>query len=135
MHVKSPGQGILAVMLLAALLALAGCSDSSDPGVETEVASATETSYSFDTPPVLKTYPTPEYPDAARKAGLEGKVNVRVLVGTEGTVMETKVLDATDDIFVEAATAAMAQCRFEPALKQGKPTRAMVVIPVQFSLQ
>ena len=134
MHVKSPGQGMLAVILIVPVLALAGCSDSSDPGVETEVASTTEASYSFDTPPVLKTYPTPEYPDAARKAGLEGKVNVRVLVSTEGTVMETKVLDATDDTFVEAATSAMAQCRFEPALKQGKPTRAMVIVPVQFSL-
>jgi len=141
MHVIRPGQWILAVMLLSAMLAFAGCSESSAPGAETKVVSATEAPsapedfYPFDTPPVLRTYPTPVYPDKARKAGLEGKVTVRVLVSAEGSVIETKVLSASDEIFVKAATTAMAKCEFEPALKDGKTTRSMVAVPVQFKLQ
>lgn len=136
MRLRPQRHGFAALALLAAVLAMAACSESQDPGADTEVASATaEEFYPFDTPPVLKTYPTPEYPEAARRAGLEGRVAVKVLVGSDGSVVETTVLSASDDIFAEAAQEAMARARFEPALKDGKATRSQVMVPVEFKLQ
>ena len=123
-----------ALILLAALAAISGCGRGEEAETGTETTSATEGFYAFDTPPVLKTYPAPEYPEAARRAGLEGRVDVKVLVETDGSVVESSVLSATDEIFIDAAVAAIEKALFDPALKDGKPTRARVMVPVEFAL-
>ena len=72
--------------------------------------------FAFDEPPQLIDFVAPQYPPLAREAGIEGTVNVRVLVSEEGKVIQADVLqsDVTPDM-EKAAIAAAMKCRFRPA--------------------
>lgn len=75
------------------------------------------------------------YPDIARRAEIEGKVIVRVLVGTEGTPKKVLVLDSDSKIFDQAVIDAVIQSKFKPAKIDGKPVKCWVSIPVTFKLK
>ena len=74
----------------------------------------------------------PVYPDAARAAGVEGVVSVRVLVSTAGRVVGYHV-DKSIPVLDNAAIAAVKQWKFKPALKNNMPVEAWVAVPVEFS--
>jgi TonB family protein len=79
---------------------------------------------------------SPEYPEAARKSGLEGQVLVQVHVepdGSVGTVVARPDQDAPR-ILTDAALAAARQWRFKP-LGDAAPKGTDVVIPFDFKLQ
>jgi len=88
----------------------------------------------FDEPPVLVRYDAPEYPEAAKEAGLEGAVTVELVVGEDGRVVEVSVVDSSDPAFEESALEAASRCEFRPAKLRGNPTRVRVLIPYQFRL-
>ena len=87
-----------------------------------------------ETPPLPTEQVPPEYPAAAADAGLEGRVRVRVTVGTDGTVTDAEVEESTDPVFDEAALEAAKRWRFEPATQGGEPVEATVTIPFTFKL-
>lgn len=88
------------------------------------------------TPPSVKpSSPSIEYPEPALVAGLEGNVSVKVLVGPEGTVLDTKVAQSSDTIFTNAALAAIVDFRFDPAKLDGTPTELWVSIDVGFTTE
>ncbi len=89
----------------------------------------------FDEAPVLQYYEAPRYPQLARDAGIEGTVNVKVLVGEDGKVINATVLssDVTPDMERAAIEAAM-RCRFKPAKQRTVPVKAHVMIPFGFQL-
>jgi TonB family protein len=62
----------------------------------------------------------PEYPPAARAAGLRGTVRLRLLIGTDGHVRETEVMDG-DPALTSAATDAAKQWVYQPTLLNGAP--------------
>jgi TonB family protein len=71
----------------------------------------------------------PVYPEAARKRGVEGWVELAFTVQPNGSVDDVEVRNASPaDIFDEAAVRAIRQWRFEPVLRNGEkvPQRAMV---------
>jgi TonB family protein len=71
----------------------------------------------------------PVYPEAARKRGVEGWVEMAFTVTPEGKVEDVEVRNSSPaDIFDEAATRAIRQWRFEPVERNGQkvPQRAMV---------
>jgi len=75
----------------------------------------------------------PKYPEMARLGGLEGTVELLLLVDTDGRVRKSRVersIAGLDD----AALAAGATARFKPALWQGKPVKVWVALPIRFSL-
>ena len=75
----------------------------------------------------------PEYPEVARKAGIEGHVTVYVLIDRNGRVEQVgKVLGP--EVFHEAARAAAAQWEFTPAIQNDKPVRVWVSLPFKFQL-
>lgn len=88
----------------------------------------------FEKPPepVLKTYP--EYPDIAKRTGLEGTVVVHVLLNKEGKVKKALVAKTNNEIFDESALAAAQKWVFTPALMQGKPVMVWITIPFRFRL-
>jgi protein TonB len=90
----------------------------------------------FDEEPEVIEFVTPDYPDLARQAGLEGTVMVRVTIGIDGKVIGATVVhsDVTDTMEREALRAAML-CKFKPAKQQNKPVRVDVVIPFIFRLE
>lgn len=62
--------------------------------------------------------PQAEYPEAARRAGVEGRVVLTLVVDEAGRVAEAKVVEAPGHGLGEAAVAGVRRhCRFEPARK------------------
>ncbi len=76
----------------------------------------------------------PDYPKEAKKAKIDGEVLVEVMVGADGAVGETRVLQSVPALDA-AAVAAARQWRFAPALDcWGRPIASRVVLPVRFAL-
>ncbi|HEX7878533.1 MAG TPA: energy transducer TonB [Candidatus Eisenbacteria bacterium] len=75
----------------------------------------------------------PKYPEMARLAGLEGVVQLRLLVDTGGRVTKSRV-DRSIAGLDEAALASGVTARFRPALWRGKPVKVWVALPIRFSL-
>ena len=75
----------------------------------------------------------PEYPKAARDAGVQGTVMVMAWVKTDGTVGDTRVVKSIAALDA-AAVAAVKQLRFKPASFQGKPVAVWVGVPVRFTI-
>ncbi len=76
----------------------------------------------------------PDYPEQARKNGVEGKVILQAVIDDDGSVSEVEVLNSTDDVFNDAAVDAVRQWRWEPATSDGDPVSVYFTIVVQFSL-
>jgi protein TonB len=76
----------------------------------------------------------PVYPDLARKAGVEGKVFVKVLVDKEGKVKKAIIMTGPE-IFHEATVSAALQWVFKPAIQRDKPIAVWVALPFQFKLR
>jgi periplasmic protein TonB len=75
----------------------------------------------------------PVYPPFALDAGLEGRVLLHVLVGTDGSVREIRVVEGSQ-IFTESAASAVGRWRFRPARVGVRPVPIWVAIPVRFRL-
>jgi len=92
----------------------------------------------WDTPPTLTHYSPADYPEIARRAGVEGFVTFHVVIGTDGTVEQVKVAEQVPAnrhrIFEKAAEAAVLQWQYRPATINCIPVRALVSQTVQFVL-
>ncbi len=80
------------------------------------------------------TQPQPEYPDFARRAGIEGRVIVKAWVDPTGSVRDVQLLRGTHELLDEAAVAAVRRWTFTPAKQNGRPVSVWVSIPVTFRL-
>ena len=75
----------------------------------------------------------PDYPEWARKAGVQGTVMIQALVGKDGRILDTRIVRSIPDLD-DYAVAAVKQWRFKPALSKGKPVAVWVAVPVKFTL-
>lgn len=75
------------------------------------------------------------YPEIARKAGLEGKVWVKIWVGKDGKPKKAVIQKSASEIFDEAAKEAAMQMVFTPAMMQNGPVDVWVSIPFDFKLK
>ncbi len=75
-----------------------------------------------------------QYPQVARRSGLEGSVTVDALIGTDGRVEKVHVLQSDYDLFKEAAVAAMMKARFTPARQNGEPLKVWITRTIHFRL-
>ena len=82
----------------------------------------------------LRNWVQPAYPDAAKKGKLEGRVDLEFVVGLDGVVAQAVVQDTTDEIFNEAALAAVRSWTFAPALEEGKPVASGMAVAMVFQL-
>ena len=91
----------------------------------------------YEDPPVPIQQVSPEYPEFAKKSGIEGQVVVEVAVmkdGSVGAVNVVKSLMAGPGGLDEAAKEAVKQWKFQPAQSGGKPVACWVTFPISFSL-
>jgi protein TonB len=89
----------------------------------------------LDTAPRAVVAMAPVYPYRARQRDIEGTVEVRFLVGRDGTVSEVIIVSADPPgIFEDAVREAVQRWRFEPGKLAGKPVAAWVVQPLRFDL-
>lgn len=76
----------------------------------------------------------PKYPDLAMRAGLEGKVIVKIWVDKEGKVKQVVVLKSDAEIFNDPAVEAAKQFVFTPAYMNNGPVAVWVSFPFRFKL-
>jgi len=77
----------------------------------------------------------PEYPEVARKAGLEGRVTIAAIVDENGNVIYAEVINSTNKVFEEPALKAAYQYKFKPGMMKDKKVKVRVIIPFAFKLQ
>jgi len=74
------------------------------------------------------------YPETAKDQGIEGKVLVKVIIDEAGTVIETSIIRGMNKDFDAAAMDAIKKTKFTPGIKDNKPVKAEITIPVMFKL-
>lgn len=91
--------------------------------------------YELDTQPETLVRIPPEYPYQARQRGIEGVVQIKLLVNADGTIGPIHVLSARpENIFEEAAIKGARRWKFKPGRIAGEPVTAWVVTNVRFTL-
>jgi TonB family protein len=76
---------------------------------------------------------TPEYPEAARQAGVQGTVVLDAVVNAEGRVTQVRLVSGPEVLSL-AAIDAVRWWRYEPYLVNGQPTTVETSIIVNFRL-
>jgi periplasmic protein TonB len=89
------------------------------------------------TMPVVLSEVKPDYTAEAKKQGIQGVVELSVVVNDDGTVGEVKVTRSLDDKYGldEQAVIAMKKWRFRPGTKDGKPVAVRVTVEMSFKLR
>lgn len=89
--------------------------------------------YRYDKPPQLVYVGPIVYPFEMLKNDRTGRAVVSILVGPDGRVYRTRVLEATDPPFGEALAASVAAWHFKPAIKNDKPSWALISFEHEFT--
>ncbi|MGH9592615.1 MAG: energy transducer TonB [Bryobacteraceae bacterium] len=76
----------------------------------------------------------PLYPDVARQAGIEGTVEMRILIDKDGKVENVRPISG-ERVLLDAAMDAVRQWRYRPMELEGKPVPVMTLVSVEFKLQ
>ena len=77
------------------------------------------------------TLPPPFYPDAARRMGISGLVEVEVVIDENGKVVAAKAISGPGALRDSAVNAAM-RARFTPTKLSGQPVRVTAKIVYNF---
>ncbi len=78
----------------------------------------------------------PTYPPAERRANHDGRVTVRVLVGTDGRVKQIERVTATSDAFWQVTQErALRSWRFRPATRGSVPVEAWRTMTLTFRME
>jgi protein TonB len=75
----------------------------------------------------------PKYPETAMKAGIEGDVDLDIVIGKTGKIEMLRVIRGSP-LLAGAAADAVGQWRYEPILLNGKPVRIRTTVNVGFKL-
>ena len=76
-----------------------------------------------------------KYPEAALKAGTQGRVVAQFIVEADGSITNVKVLkNVSDEIDAEAVRVIKAMPKWKPGMQKGQPVRVKYTIPVTFRL-
>ena len=76
----------------------------------------------------------PDYPEEAKKNGVEGKVFVKLLVDKEGNAKKAVVIKSDNEVFNKSSVDAAMKSKFTPALNKGEKVSVWVVLPYKFAL-
>jgi TonB family protein len=77
----------------------------------------------------------PAYPPRLRALGLEGDVEARVMVRSDGSVGGAQLVESSHDDFTAALREALSEARFHPARLRGKPVSSWVTVRLRFRLE
>lgn len=81
--------------------------------------------------------PPPPYPRNELRAGIQGKVILKVLVDIDGTPLDVAVQTSSGNRSLDksAVQHVLKRWRFQPAMKDGHAVQAYGLVPIVFSLQ
>jgi len=88
----------------------------------------------LDHPPEVRYQPAPQYPYEMRMGSIEGQVDLKLYVDTNGRVFDVEVVRSTNPGFIQAAVEAVRKWRFEPGLRKGKVVNFVMLQPIPFRL-
>ena len=88
-----------------------------------------------DTPPEVLRTAYPEYPEEARRAGVEAKVYVQFVVDVDGSVLDPVCLNSPPALLCSAALEAARRTTFTPGTNEGKPVKVLYTMPSNFVLR
>ncbi|NBB74105.1 MAG: TonB family protein [Bacteroidetes bacterium] len=142
---------LAAVVLLIGLgLGIVACSDAVTPPDVGESSGETATTQSEGAPdgevfvvvedrPELKggmeaLQERIQYPELAKKAGIEGRVFVQFIVNENGDVVNPTVTRGVHEALDRAALDAVKGLSFEPGKQQGEAVKVQMALPVTFKL-
>ena len=75
------------------------------------------------------------YPEAAKEAGMQGRVTVQFVVNKDGSISGAKVLRSVEpDFDAEAIRLVNAMPKWKPGMQGGKPVPVKFTVPVKFML-
>jgi TonB family protein len=98
-------------------------------------AGLTFEAYELDQPPQAVFQVPPPYPFEAREQGVEGAVQVRMLVESDGSVAKVLIIDSRPKgLFEDSVMKSLPQWRFSPGKIEGKTVTAWVVTTIHFDL-
>lgn len=111
-----------------------------DPQEKNDILWIDNTKTPFDVSPIpiggtVQLYKALIYPEAARKAGIEGHVVVKVNIDKDGEILNAFVSHSLDSACDEAALNAVKSVKWNPAQKDGNAITAWYKIPIFFRLQ
>jgi TonB family protein len=76
----------------------------------------------------------PAYPAILKMAGIEGEVEVKVVLDRTGAIENVSILKGSRDELNNAAVEAVKQWQFSPGMDHGTPVRSEIVVPFRFQL-
>jgi TonB family protein len=76
----------------------------------------------------------PAYPEIAKRAGITGKVFVKVLVDKDGNPKKAFIIKSENEIFNQSSIDAAMKSTFTPAMQGGKAISVWIVLPYRFAL-
>lgn len=87
------------------------------------------------TPATVLNVPVPTYPTVQRMGGIQGRVDLRVIVAENGLAAANavRVVRADDVAFLRAVLAVLGEYRFAPAKVGGCPVATVYQLPVEFT--
>ncbi len=77
----------------------------------------------------------PQYPEAARKARMQGVVILEAIITKDGSVSDVRILRGINPLLDNAAMRAVQQWKYKPATFNGRPVPVYLTVTVTFTLQ
>ena len=88
----------------------------------------------FEKYPEVVVAAQPDYPEIAKRAGITGKVFVKILIDKTGKPQKAVVIKSDSELFNEPSINAAMKTTFTPALQQNHPIMVWIVMPYRFIL-
>ncbi len=88
--------------------------------------------------PSFKSQKKPRYPETARRASIEGKVFVSVLVSEKGLPIKAQVMKrvpSDQTVFDRSAIEAVMNSKYNPGIQNGTPIKVWLTVPIRFTLR
>ena len=127
------GKISLAFILIAGVSVL--CSGQSQKSADGDAGQPEEPVYDLGpgvTPPRVTKQVNPKYSESSRGVRVTGSITIGVIVSSQGTPKDPRVIRGIDDEVDRAAIEALKQWRFAPARKNDKAVAVRVVVEIEF---
>ena len=76
----------------------------------------------------------PIYPDMAKQAGVQGAVQLAIVIDRQGRVSDIRVVQG-HPLLISAAIEAVKQWEFQPTLLNGQPVEVATDVSVNFAMK
>jgi periplasmic protein TonB len=114
---------------------IGGANDRRPPQPPFDAPAGTERLYMTHLDPAMLTHRVePVYPTLAKQLGRSGRVELKAVIATDGTIQSLQVAGG-DPLFYQSAMEAVRQWRYSPTILNGQPVEIDTYISVIYTMQ